>query len=345
MLTPALQDSLHAMLTWFLEPRSATLDLEGEHRPAAIAAHLATAYEALPVRPADGELVVKTPPHWSAADYRARDDFGGRVIAICEYIATELAPFLTTAYLHGSLATRDYAIGWSDVDTLLVIRRDVVRDRRALVELRRRCLAAWPLLLRVCPLQHHGFIIATEDDLESYPSHYLPPAVLDAAAALLPQPTTSFRLRPSASGAVQGLCERRDALRHAVAEGVLKHHPRNGVYLLSRYRNADDAMLQLFSLLGYLMTVPAYVLDACGKPSPKRESFARARQYFSDDAWMTITRASAVRSQWPDREGVTYSGNAIPAWLRQTLGECYFEDALRLLDEAVNAIGAAQPTS
>ncbi len=31
------QNSLHGLLTWFLDPRSLTLDGEGAHRPAALA--------------------------------------------------------------------------------------------------------------------------------------------------------------------------------------------------------------------------------------------------------------------------------------------------------------------
>jgi hypothetical protein len=196
-----------------------------------------------------------------------------------------------------------------------------------------------PLFLRVCPLQHHGFIIATEQDLASYPSAYLPAAVFDAALSLLPnQPSLQLFPRAGPSATFRGLAERRDALRAAVESGVLRHHPKDGVYLQAGYRNAGDGMLQLFSLLGYLMTVPAYVLDARGQACHKRESFVQARKYFSNAAWSVIERASAVRAAWPERQGVTYTGNAIPQWIRDMLGPDYFEGALRVLEEAV--IGA-----
>ncbi len=337
-----LQDSLHGLLTWFLDVRSRVLDLEGEHRPASIAAHLSCSYEAWGgPAPSSAESVLKAGQPFAPDRYMRKDsDYRATVVALCEFIQQQLRPYLTHAFLHGSLATRDYARGWSDVDTFLVIRKSVATNGDALIELRRACAAAWPLFLSVCPLQHHGFIIATEQDLASYPSTYLPAAVFDAALSLLPgQPPLRLFPRSGHSGAFRGLVERRDAVRVAVESGVLRHHPKDGVYLQAGYRNAGDGMLQLFSLLGYLMTVPAYVMDARGEPCHKRESFVRGRRCFSNAAWSVIDRSSAIRAAWPEQHGVAYTGNAIPQWVRDMLGPDYFEDALRLLEEAV--VGAS----
>lgn len=349
MLAPKLQDSLHGLLTWFLDPRSCGLDQEGEHRPAAIAAHLACSYEAWGGRVLPGvDPVVKLGQPMEAERYLREDShYRGRIMVLCRFIQQRLQPYLTHAYLHGSLATQDYARGWSDVDTFLVVRESVVTDSAALIELRRACFAARPLFVAICPLQHHGFIVATEQDLASYPSNYLPAVVLDAALSLLPgQPPLRLFPRAGSSGAVRGLLERRDALRSAVNSGVLRHHPKDGVYLQADYRNAEDGMLQLFSLLGYLMTVPAYVLDARGQACGKRESFTLARGIFSTAAWSVIERASAVRAAWPEREGVKYAGNAIPQWVRDLLGTDYFKDALLVLEEAaVAAVPSHAPVS
>ena len=335
----AFQDSAHGLLSWLLDSRSETLDREGAHRPLALAQHLACCYRERGVPPPRGTPLEVTTPPWVAETYLREDRaYRARVAALCGFIQEELGGFLRHAYLHGSLATRDYAPGWSDVDTFLVLRQETVTDDVRLLECRRRCLKAWPFFLAICPLQHHGFIVATEADLSSYSSHYLPPPVLDEALNLLPaQGTIRFHLRSEDAGAMASLRERCSALREAASEGVLRHHPRNGVYLMAGYRNAQDGMQQLFSLLGYAMTVPAYVMDACGRPCYKRESFAAVRPLFSVEAWSLIERASAIRAQWPGREGVAYHGNAIPAWVQAILGPDYFDDALRLLDEAVAA--------
>ena len=281
---------------------------------------------------------------WIHEAYLAEDrDYRARVAALCGFVREELAGFLSHAYLHGSLATLDYEPGWSDVDAFLVLRQETVTDGARLLEFRRRCVEAWPLFLAVCPLQHHGFMVATEADLLDYPSHYLPVPALEQALGLLPdQGPSRFYLRAEDAGAAANLLERSQALREAVQEGALRHHPRDGVYLLARYRNAQDGMQQLFSLLGYAMTVPAYVMDGCGQPCYKRESFAAARPHFSEETWTFLQRASAIRKEWSRKEGVAYRGNAIPAWVQAMLGPDYFEAASRLLEEAVAAVQRGQ---
>jgi len=345
MLSPRLQDSLHGLLTWFLDVRSHGLDREGEHRPAVIAAHLACCYGAWEGDVASGaDPVTKTGSPVSPDQY-VRDDseYRARVMALCGFIQRRLHPYLTHAYLHGSLSTQDYARGWSDVDTFIVIKQSVAVSSTLLVELRRACFEAWPLFLSICPLQHHGFIVATERDVSSYPSSYLPPTVIDSALSLLPgQQPLRFIPRGGPSGTLRGLVQRRGALRAAVESGVLRHHPKDGVYLEAAYGNAENGMLQLFSLLGYLMTVPAYVLDARGQACYKRESFVHARELFSDGAWSVIERATAIRARWPELEGLTYTGNTIPVWVREMLGPDYFNDALRVLEEAVAGVTSSE---
>jgi hypothetical protein len=337
------QDSLHATLTWFLDQRSTVLDTEGDHRPRALASHLACCYRQLGrLRPEDGS-VVKSSTRFDARAYLLDDhSFRRRVVDLCDAVRRLEGEFITQFYLHGSLATLDYEKGWSDVDTFMVIKQEVVTDEARLHALRQRCLEAWPLFLAIAPLQHHGFIVATEEDLVSYPSHYLPLPVFDHALSVLDSPPAVFRLRPVTSGSMRSLTDRRDALTEAVSTGILKHHPRNGVYLQGAFRNADDAMGQLHALLDYVMLVPAVFLDAIGESCYKRESFARARSYFSDAAWDIIDRATEIRRTWPVAEGLSFKGNAVPAWLQDILGPDYLQSAWQLLDEAVGQVMATE---
>jgi hypothetical protein len=330
------QDSLHAMLMWFLDPRSAVLDSEGDHRPRALASHLSCCYRQMgALRPA-GVPVVKSPSRFDVDAYLSDDrDFRRCIVDLCSHLRRLEGEFIVQFYLHGSMATLDYEKGWSDVDTFMVVKQEVVTDERRLNLLRQHCVEAWPLVLAIAPLQHHGFIVVTEEDLACYPSHYLPLPVLDHALSVLDGPAPVFRLRPVSNGSFGSLTDRRDALAEAVHTGVLKHHPKKGVCLQGGFRNADDAMAQLHALLDYLMLVPAVFLDAIGEPCYKRESFARARPYFSAQAWSIIDRATQIRRAWPVAEGQRYICNAVPIWLQQMLGPHYFEDGLRLLDEAV----------
>jgi len=334
-------------LTWFLDPRSLTLDEEGAHRPAALASHLAACYRELgrPASPA-GEPVSKTGRPYDRSGYLREDrEYRGFVTALMDFVQTRMAPHLTHFFLHGSLATGDYVKGWSDVDTLMVIRNETAIDGRRLLDLRSLCMASWNLFLRICPLQHHGYIVAVESELLRYPSHYMPPQVIDEGLAVLPaQGTVRFHVCPQEGGALRSLKERRNSLRDALADGVLRHHPSRGVYLEAHYRNAHEAMSQLFALLGYVMTVPAFLLDALGSPCYKRDSFARAKPLFSAQAWGIVERASAVRQEWGRRESTHYRANAVPQWIPTLLGPDYIEASHRLLEEAVALGEKAKPS-
>ena len=340
------QNSLHGLLTWFLDPRSLTLDGEGAHRPAALASHIAASYRELgkPASPA-GEPVSQTGRLYDRSHYLAEDrEYRLPVAELLDFVQGRMAPHLTHFFLHGSLATADYAKGWSDVDTLMVIRDETVTDGGRLLELRKLCMDSWELFLRICPLQHHGFIVATGSELSRYPSHYMPPPVLEEALALLPkQGAVRFHVCPGEGGALRSIQERRDSLRDALKDGVLRHHPKNGVYLEAGYRNAGDAMGQLFALLGYVMTVPAFLLDALGSPCYKRDSFARAKPLFSAEAWGIVERSSAVREEWGRRESTHYRGNAVPQWLQELLGPGYIEASHRFLEEAVTLAEKGAP--
>ena len=53
-----------------------------------------------------------------------------------EYIKAKLEPYLLNAYLHGSISTLDYT-GYSDLDTLFIIKQEVLEDSEKLRKLER----------------------------------------------------------------------------------------------------------------------------------------------------------------------------------------------------------------
>lgn len=331
------QNSIHGLLSWFLDPRSMALDQEGDHRPAAIANHIAACYRELGLPEPESPAVSKSGRPYDESAYLREDTEYRRMVAShMEFVRVRISEHLTHFFLHGSLATLDYEKGWSDVDTFMVIQQETVTNGRRLLALRALCLESWELFLKICPLQHHGYIVATESDLLCYPSHYMPPPVFDLSLAILQgQGPARFHVCPGDNGALRSLVERRDTLHRAMKDGVFRHHPKNGVYLEAGYRNAQDAMGQLFALLGYVMTVPAFLMDALGRPCHKRDSFNRAKPLFSKQAWEIVERATEVRRVWALKEGNVYQGNVVPDWIRSILGTDYLEASYRLLDEAV----------
>jgi hypothetical protein len=334
------QNSLHSLLSWYLDVRSKTIDVEGEHRSHALANHIASGYRVLDINKLNLETISITPPHFNKSEY-LQEDAGYRqpIAELYDFINSHLQEYISYFFLLSSLATLDYKKGWSDIDSFMVIQDDVVRDGRRLSKLRELCIEAWQYFLRITPLQHHGFIIVTESDLLSYPTSYMPPAVFEQSFSMLSDSRTiTFKTKKSDSGALKGLKGRAVVLKEALQTGVFKHHPYQGRYLYTNFRNSEDAMYQLFCLLGYIMTVPAYFMDGIEKGCYKGESFNLARPFFSDRAWEVINKASEVRSLWEDREGVEYKLNAVPKWVQDVLGNYYIEESLIIIEEAIEKI-------
>jgi hypothetical protein len=335
-----LQRSLNGMLNWFLDIRSVHIDHEGRHRAPEIAAAIAAMAVMLRthLKP-DGVLIAKSPSSFEPATYLSDDvEYRSKVCDVLDACRSEIAGDSLFMALHGSLADFRYAKGWSDVDTLLVLRAETVESAARLTSLRRKAFDLWPLFCAVTPLQHHGLLVVTETDLVSYPSNFLPPAVLDQSLRLFGTESITFRVRQGDDGAERGIRGRRKAIDEALATGVYPHHPHHGVGLGAGFSNADDAMLQLFAFLGYVMTVPAFFMTAIGRPCYKGQSFALARPYFSDAAWAIIDKATSIREEWPQREYPHYAGNAVPRWLQVKLGADYIEGFSRLIDEALARI-------
>lgn len=336
MDTYIYQDKLRNLLAWFLDVRSKLLDSEGEHRPWELADHIACDYSNLTVSSDGTEQLIKSVPPISREYFGEDKNYRLPVKKLYELVNGELSEYITHFYLHGSLATGDYKKGWSDLDTLMIVKKAVLIDPQKLLELRRICYAAWPLFLQITPLQHHGFIVAAEFDLASYSSRLLPPAVLDTALSLKDGCSElKLLLRKNRESSFELLEHRYKISCDAVETGIFKYHPKDGIYLLSRYENADNAMYQLFSFLGNIMLAPAYFLDAIGRSSNKKQSFDIARPLFSQKSWSIVDRATQIRALWPEKEGLAYRGNSIPKWVKGILGEYYFEDSYILWEEAV----------
>lgn len=328
----AFQSALQQNLYWFLHPQSKNLDAGGAHVVLQVAKLLAEGYGQLTFSPQKLNIISKRVPDFVESVYFSEDRaFRRPIVELARFGRDRMSPYLRHFFLHGSLASLDYCRGWSDVDTFLVVARETATDPQRLSMLRSLLHEAYAYLTAVDPLQHHGFIVMTEMDLLCFPPSALPPVALDVALSLLPgADAIEFQTRECAA-TIRSAAESRLALfQSALNSGEFRHHDRDGVYLQARWRNASNAMYQLKYFLSMIMIQPAYLLEALGCPCLKRDSFTRCREILASE-WEIIERASAVRRQWPERECHPFRGNAIPSWVRDTIGEDYFERGLGLV--------------
>jgi len=327
------QDNFHEMLTWFLNPKSISLDKEGPWRVANIAKNLCSQYQFLQTTKEKKETNTITIEALQEEDYIAKDkDFLTPVITLKTFANKQLKPFLKDFLVHGSMATLDYAKGWSDFDTFVIIKGETFKDHQSLIALRTLLWEAHPTLLEIDPLQHHSFIYCTEFDLTNYPSYYLPKEVLPYSKSLFGN--TEIEIHTiSVQEKVKDNFRKKVALfKQAVEEGIFKHHVYQGEYLLANYENSNNAMYQMKYFLAVVMILPSLYLEAKGQSCYKKFSFEKVKEEFTQ-SWDIIEKASKIRLLWETKEQHPYQNNNIPEWLKKELGNNYFEEAYLLISE------------
>lgn len=139
-------------------------------------------------------------------------------------------------------------------------------------------------MLRIDPLQHHGWFVLKESDLLQYPETYLPSDVLKEAKSLLSEEEAVINLYPEHNPdyylPLKELC------RHLRKKTQFSGQPRT--------------LYQLKSFLSEFMMLPAlYVQARDRKGIFKKYSFTEASRDFKADDWSIIEEVSLMRAQWP----------------------------------------------
>ena len=250
----------------------------------------------------DRKALATAGEHWIAApcidpgDYR--DRYLRPVKGLHAFADRALKPYIAGLFLHGSLATLDFACDYSDFDTLIVVRRGVVLDCDRLLEFLPIYRRSMCYLFEFDPLQHHAHILLTEIDLESYSDTLFPLDILDHARSLGTAWSPLRVGRRNCEGAVLREFERVCTAFSRLAE--------------SRYY--PDNAYDLKSFLSELMLLPALYLQSLGQPCYKKYSFARSAPDFPAEDWSVMEEASAIRAGWRyERRGDVLS--AAGAWM------------------------------
>lgn len=204
------------------------------------------------------------------------------VLRMKVYLQTHLADDLAGAYILGSLGTGE-EIAYSDFDALAIIRNEVFDDAQRLSRVGHMLSRARRIMFEHDPLQHHGWFVITEAELEHYPEDYLPLEVLAYGKALVPNEAHSLRIRelPPLSGTVSFLRLAAAVQRRTEPRG----RPRN--------------LYQLKGFLSQVMLLPArYVQARDGRGVFKKWSFDFAKSDFTADDWRVMETVSRLRMEW-----------------------------------------------
>ena len=207
----------------------------------------------------------------------------GAALQLRAYIYRELSRDLVAAIVLGSIATGE-EIPYSDFDALAIIRSEVFADPNRLARVAALLDRARAIMIDFDPLQHHGWFVMAEQQLQAYPESYLPVEALRHSRALFPQEGVQLELAAvrDRAGDVAELSRLSTAIADRIRNGRM---PQNTFDL--------KAFLSQFMLLPSL-----YVQARDGRGVFKKHSFGLARRDFDNEIWSVMDEVSAIRVEW-----------------------------------------------
>jgi len=289
-----------------------------------LARQLSDSYKIIYEKPIDtyGSMFSISMPEFDSNQYTGQE---AHLLSNIYRLVNREVDLFSGVYLHGSMATLDYISGWSDVDILMVIPRNVLTNSHSLIELRNTIKQVNEIVFKICQFQHHGVMLICEDDLNDYSGHTLPVEVFSYMKSMKKGVSV---IRGHLSSNLDQKTERffrvLDFIIKTNEESVMMSHAYNGEYLLAEYKNAANGMYQFKYYIEQFMLLPALYLSAIGKDCYKKYSFELIRDVFPSEAIELIDLVSRVRYEWKD-SSYDYGSNHIPSWIRHMVPKDYFQ--------------------
>ncbi|PIR53280.1 hypothetical protein COU76_01965 [Candidatus Peregrinibacteria bacterium CG10_big_fil_rev_8_21_14_0_10_49_10] len=171
--------------------------------------------------------------------------------------------------------------GWSDLDTLVIVRDEVFQSVERLERFKKYFSRAAFVCYQIDPLAHHELVAVSVYDIAHYPQTLFPMPVFQNAAVLTGAADVPFALRDDAAERMLVLREFRSRFMEKVSKNT---------YSTTAIDWKND--------LACALLLPALALQAKGEFVYKRESFTLAKERFPDLDWSCIDEASAIRRDW-----------------------------------------------
>lgn len=235
------------------------------------------------------------------------------VLKMRDFLEKKIKQHLAGAYIHGSIGTAE-EICYSDFDGLLILKDTVFRSVNYLAELAWHINSSRKIMKQSDPLQHHGWFIITEKEINNnYPQAFFPLELFEFTKSIFSDKGLNLELKIN--------YEETDFEKSffQLAKSITlklenKKYPQN-IYALK-------------NLFSEIMLLPSLYLQAKNKRGIfKKFSFEEAKKDFSNDEWATIDIASRIRNDWETHL------TSIQQYFLQSTHPFFFKLALRLLPQ------------
>ncbi len=189
--------------------------------------------------------------------------------------------YISFACVHGSLGTGE-TNAYSDFDALVVLNHSCFKDAKVLSKVASILSSCQHEMCQFDPLQHHGWFVLTEYDLQHYCDSYFPSILFKYAKNFLSDKEEVIFLKKRNS-----TVESRAAFR-SLKQGII-----------TQVNNPPSDLYQMKSFLSKIMLVPAMYLQAVTNEGIyKKESFVQIREHFNDDELLSLDITSNLRLKW-----------------------------------------------
>jgi len=187
--------------------------------------------------------------------------------------------------IHGSFSTLDFNRGFSDIDLLAIIRKEIINDPLKLISLRAKLNEILKYIYFIDPFQHHGISVLSEFDLNFYPQSYFPLIIYKYSKSLINKNSSILQIKERTS-----YYERVEAFYGII--NFLKN---------TEYKIATEGLYRLKFYLSALMLLPCIFLQLRGDYMYKKYSFNKIKEGIPDDFWDIFKKATLLRETWPIR--------------------------------------------
>lgn len=240
--------------------------------------------------------------------------------------------------IQGSVASKDYIVGWSDVDTWTVIKDEILWNPKELIKLRKILHNFYKKINSFSKFQHHGIILYTEKDIKNYLPGYLPKEALINNIAInknFKGEIEFFLSNKQNNLSKKILKDKYFFLKQAIKNQKYNHHVLKKIPRIPFKKN-DPFLFELFYHMGTILNIPILFLDSIGKSSHKKSSFNKFYKLIKNEPVKNfIFKHEKIRKNWKSYNVKNFK---IPKKLLDELGNDYFENCLKTYKIVLNKI-------
>jgi hypothetical protein len=182
-------------------------------------------------------------------------------------------------------------ISYSDFDGFVILKNDVLNHPEKLKKVAKVLIDSEKIMFEMDPLQHHGWFLLTETDLNNYPEYYFPHALLSYSKCLFGSTILKIQLKKSGyeNEAIKAF--------NNLADGIISKL--NSKAFIENYYGFKN-------LLSEFMLLPALFIQAkTGKGIYKKFSFEKVRTELKEE-YEVMDEISSIRSDWSYRATFIY---------------------------------------